>query len=286
MPLTNPRLPIFRRNVKITFNPDVSKGWAGRARDSEHLLNTMSLFFPDGEKFFIESVRYYKNRIKDPVLLDQVERFIYQEAMHIKEHARCNRFIRDGEPHADKVEWVGRTMLNVSRRIYPRCTQLAITCAMEHFTAMAADTLLRRQQTFINNSEPSYAQLWLWHAVEETEHKAVCFDVYRYICGNGLISYLNRIFCMLLVSLTISLATLIGMIFMKSKKTQAVKRNPLSLFRKLYASICKIRRISNECIPIDLYFSYFNYSFHPWNHDNSRFIEEWKERFPNFGEIR
>jgi predicted metal-dependent hydrolase len=38
-----------------------------------------------------------------------------------------------------------------------------------------------------------------------------------------------------------------------------------------------------ELVPWRLYFSYYRPSFHPWDHDNSRFVAEWKQRYPGFG---
>src|SRR5690606_31564916 len=60
--------------------------------------------------------------------------------------------------------------------------QLAATVALEHFTAIMADTVLRHPH-WLADADPHMRRLWRWHALEETEHKSVAFDVYMQVCG-------------------------------------------------------------------------------------------------------
>ena len=185
--------PIIRRRVNIDFESAKTPGWHPSRRELEDFLNAISFVFPPGEKFFIESVQNYQDRITDPVLKDQVKRFIYQEAMHTKEHNRANRVLDQSYPYGNDIEKFTGTILSLTQRFTPKAIRLAVTCALEHFTAILAELLLRNQEQFIAESDPAFAALWLWHAVEEAEHKAVCFDVYRQVVGKGPLSYIVRV---------------------------------------------------------------------------------------------
>ncbi len=55
-----------------------------------HLAAALSSVFPDGEDFFVRSVRHYRDQITDPDLKRQVAGFIGQEAMHGREHRALN----------------------------------------------------------------------------------------------------------------------------------------------------------------------------------------------------
>src|SRR6476620_10309137 len=55
-----------------------------------HIAANLSAVFPDGEDFFVRSVRHYRDRVTDPVLKQQVKGFIGQEAMHGREHRVFN----------------------------------------------------------------------------------------------------------------------------------------------------------------------------------------------------
>ena len=61
----------------------------------------------------------------------------------------------------------------------PRRRRLAITAALEHYTATLAECLLSKPEAQALLGETEVRSLLLWHALEESEHKAVAFDVYR-----------------------------------------------------------------------------------------------------------
>lgn len=268
---------IIRRWVNIDFAAADAGAWSHRNTAFEDALNALSFVFPTGEAYFINSVRYYLQRINDPVLKEQAERFIYQEAMHAREHGRANDELRQFHAYGRQIERLVVPLLAFSRRCMPKATQLATTCALEHFTAMLADCLLRDQQRFIADSDPSFVALWLWHAVEETEHKAVCFDVYQHICGKGAFSYLRRVIVMGAVSLLF--LGVLGATFMRMKwerrgggRAAAAQRSGTPTLGFLLHDV-----------PLRMYFDYFRPSFHPWQHNNAYLIDEWKARFHDFG---
>ena len=229
------------------------------------------------------------DRIDDPNLKDQAKRFIYQETMHSREHARANNFVAQSNPHVRVMEKIARSLLAVSRRINPPSMQLATTCALEHFTAMFAHVLLRRQDEFIAQTDQAFATLWLWHAVEETEHKAVCFDVYLHVYGNGIFSYLRRNVVMLSVSVVFVLGLVVGFAAIKFKQNERQLAHPKQMNsenRRKSTGKAKLSKLFKGVAP-SLYFAYYRRSFHPWDHDNRDLIERWRckhadlDIFPN-----
>jgi uncharacterized protein len=278
-------VPIVRRRVDIDFTSVPPGPWFPSQPVVEGFLSAISFFFPAGEKFFIESVQHYQGRITDPVLQDQVRRFIYQEAMHTRVHCACNRYLIATYPHGHWIERVGKLFLDFTRWVMPRAWQLAVTCAIEHFTAMLADDLLRRPGQFTERVQPAYAELWIWHALEETEHKAVCYDLYRQAVGKGPIAYLNRVLAMAVTSLVFAIAVGIGvsLINLGRRLRPAVApevRGPAGPPRPGQRSTAALL---GSTIPWRLYFAYYTPSFHPWDHDNAHLVEEWKRRLPGLG---
>ena len=268
---------IIRRQVTIDFAAADAGAWSHRNTGFEDALNALSFAFPAGEAYFIHSVRYYADRIKDPVLREQAERFIYQEAMHSREHDRANHELRQFHAYGRQIERLVVPLLAFSRRCMPRATQLATTCSLEHFTAMLADCLLRDQQRFVAESDPSFVALWLWHAVEETEHKAVCFDVYQYICGKGVFSYLHRVIVMGTVSLLF--LGVLGVTFMRMKWE---RRHVAQAVGAGQSGAPTLGFLLHD-VPLRMYFDYYRPSFHPWRYDNAFLVDEWKARFRDFG---
>ncbi|KZX83661.1 hypothetical protein A3716_27250, partial [Alcanivorax sp. HI0011] len=136
-----------------------------------------------GERFFVRSVRHYQKQLRDPLLREQVKGFIGQEAHHGNEHDAFNHFMESkGVPTRKVDEFVNRGMRFMAKHLSPQ-RQLAKTCALEHFTAMLAELMLEHPD-FLKGMDERMLPLWLWHAVEESEHKAVAFDVYQEQVGN------------------------------------------------------------------------------------------------------
>jgi predicted metal-dependent hydrolase len=259
-----------------------------RALDYTHELDWcahLSFLFPAGETYFINSVKNYMHRISDPVLKEQAKRFIHQEAMHTREHARSNHVINQFHTYGSEMEKVAEGLLSFSRAVNPKPTQLATSCALEHFTAMFADSILREQESFRGVADPAFASLWLWHAAEEIEHKAVCFDVYEYICGKGVLSYLHRVAVMAVISLIFGAVVGVGFSIMRYKETRHRKTKchaddlPTGSSRLALPKLRSLMKASSW----DLYWSYYRRSFHPWDHDNSDLLEEWRKGYPGFG---
>lgn len=283
--MTKPCPAIVTRRVSIDFSTAQVGDWMRDDRDYENVLNAISFLFPAGETYFIQSVNYYMDRIRDPDLKERARRFIYQEAMHTREHARANKLLVDVYPQGKVMERMAKTLLAISRRCNPRSAQLATTCALEHFTAMFAHVLLRRQDEFIAQSDKAFANLWLWHAVEETEHKAVCFDVYEYVCGKGLVSYLQRIGVMFAISIIFVMGLAIGFTIIQfQQKMQRFKHWCAGTLVKTpkSAGSAKVSKLFKGIAP-SLYFDYYRRSFHPWDHDNSDLIDKWKKHHADFG---
>jgi|TARA_Y100000748_G_scaffold235989_1_gene199994 hypothetical protein len=137
----------------------------------------LSALFPDGERFFIHSVRNFKDDITDEKMKADIKGFIGQEAHHGISHEALNKAIGD----------MGFPMQAITDRLHKRVAflktlsrerQLALTVAMEHFTASLAEFLLKNPEA-MDTVDPTVRKMMLWHAVEEIEHKAVAFDVYR-----------------------------------------------------------------------------------------------------------
>lgn len=221
-------IDIKPRKLDFVLDDDTSYIWS-HDKILSFCLNSVSMFLPQGELFFIDSVKYYKQYINNPILQEQLAGFIAQEALHSREHALFNRVLKKKNKNMVFIESGTRNVIKISK-LFPHRTQLAITCALEHFTALFANVLLSHVVSFTKLSHPVFATLWIWHAIEETEHKAVCYDVYQYVAG-GLWGYIERCFVMFIVtlsfSITIGLSILFGMMFYKksSNTNKTIKTN-------------------------------------------------------------
>ena len=165
------------RRMDFQFDPSMSRYWFADDQFKTTLLTALSCTFPEGERFFVRAVRHYQKQISDPDLRERVKGFIGQEAHHGKEHEAFNDFMEEkGVPTRKVHDFVHNGMKWIAKNLSPE-RQLAKTCALEHFTAMLAELILENPE-FLEGMDERMLPLWLWHAVEESEHKAVAYDVY------------------------------------------------------------------------------------------------------------
>lgn len=166
------------RRMDFQFDEDIPLYWFGGNQFKSVLLTALSCTFPEGERFFVRSVRHYQKNLTDPKLKEEVKGFIGQEAHHGNEHEVFNALMQSkGMPTRKVEEFVLNGLKWQAKRTSPE-RQLAKTCALEHFTAMLAELLLENE-AFFEGMDERMVPLWLWHAVEESEHKSVAFDVYQ-----------------------------------------------------------------------------------------------------------
>jgi predicted metal-dependent hydrolase len=178
------KVPTRRMAFEESFN-DVPKHFAEDGDlISSHLTSSLSAVFPDGEDFFVRSVRRFRDQITDPDLKRQVNGFIGQEAMHGREHRAFNdRLAKLGYPTKRFERFVKRA-LAIRERLLSDKSNLAVTAALEHFTATLAELVLTSEETRAQIGHEAVKDLFVWHALEESEHKAVAFDVYKAVGGS------------------------------------------------------------------------------------------------------
>lgn len=262
------------RRLDFEFPADMTRYYFDNSPFLSSFLTTLSALFPEGESFFVESVRAYRDQITDPVLRAQVSGFIGQEAMHSKEHAAFNEAAtRMGYPVLQQDKELGY-LLRFGQKILPKSVQISITTALEHYTAIIAEMLLRYPDIHMRFT-PEMRQLWLWHALEENEHKTVAYDVYEEVSG----SYLLRAGTMIPVT-----AIFFAVVAINHTRMLAAD-GKLTNFRdnaKGFAYCWGSKGIFTRLLP--QYLDYFRPSFHPSQHDTTALLNEWREKlFGNKG---
>jgi len=71
--------PVRRQDFEFE---QVPRYWVNGDAFMTHVFNGMSALFPDGERFFVASVRAVREAVNDPQLQKDISAFIGQEAMH------------------------------------------------------------------------------------------------------------------------------------------------------------------------------------------------------------
>lgn len=231
-----------------------------------HWLNAFSTMFPAGEKIFIESVRFFKNDIKDDILKRNIKEFIQQEANHSKEHNIYNENLKN---YSIDIDYLSNKMKIKYDWLYKHTsplTRLSITVAAEHLTAMFAEGVLRYK--WLKNAKPEFASLWEWHCVEEIDHKSVAFDVYQCVCGN----YFRRMLGLFYVNIFVLGRVMVRTIYLLKHQHLLLKWNT---WTTMIPFVFGIHGVIHQML-LKPFFQYLNPNFHPWNKDDTDLIRKWE----------
>jgi predicted metal-dependent hydrolase len=172
------------RRLLIDLETPFARHWCGGDAFRTALFNALSMSFPVGEQFFIDSVRNGFKALpadRQESFKREVQGFVGQEATHRRIHALFNGHLeKQGLINA----WAPRALkrLKLLEGADPR-HWLAITAANEHFTAIFAEWMLRNHD-WLDGSEARLKTMWLWHSAEESEHKSTAFDLYQALGGS------------------------------------------------------------------------------------------------------
>ena len=170
------------RRLLVDLQTPLPRHWLGGDAFRTALFNALSMSFPVGEQFFIDSVRLGLQALPNPhVSVDyDVKAFIGQEATHRRLHELFNA-------HRAEQGLVNPLAPRAFKRLkrldrVPAGAHVGLTAATEHFTAIMAEYFLSRPDWFAG-TESRLITLWQWHASEELEHCGVAYDLYAALGG-------------------------------------------------------------------------------------------------------
>lgn len=165
---------------------DIPKYWMAGDPLKTRMMDAVQSTFPDGERYFIATVRVFREQIESPELQQEVKDFMMQEGQHGMVHTKYNqRLERQGVQISRFTQHI-RRISDVRLRRYSAKYNVALTAAFEHFTAMMAE-LFFAEKTMLAGADPRVRAMFAWHAVEEMEHKAVAYDVMQKVAKVGYI---------------------------------------------------------------------------------------------------
>lgn len=260
-------LTITPRDVRLKETADASRWWHGGNPVATAFFNALSASFPLGERFFIDSVKRFRN-IADPRLQKQIDAFVVQESIHSREHVAFNELAADNGYDLGAIDAFLKRRFKWARS-RPELLQLAATTALEHFTAILAHEALDNPK-HLEGVPPSIQKLWRWHAMEEIEHKAVAFDTLLAATQEmpNFRRWLFRCHVMLFATLLFLHEIVFGARQFFRQDGIDTAGTWLRFFHYVFIKPGLFRRVLGS------YFAYYRPGFHPWHVDDRALIRE------------
>lgn len=261
-------LVITPRDRRFGRNVVQERWWLANDPYASAMFNALSVTFPKGEAFFIDSVRQFRNGA-GPKLEGEINAFIKQEVMHSREHISFNKRVTDAGYDISMLEKDVDEALGMTKD-RPEILNLAVTMALEHYTALLAKYILEDRQYF-SATNHELADLWRWHAVEEIEHKGVAYDTWlhatrdwsrwkRWKVKSLMMLLITRIFWVKRINGAVELLRQDGMEPAKARK---------GVLKYLFLSPGVLTKLLPQWL------AYFLPGFHPWNEDDRHFVQSY-----------
>ena len=198
-------LELIVRKIDYNYFPPIKKNkyWSENDPVMTHFFNAFQATFPEGEKLFIQAaldgagILYKKGKMDKRFRLD-LKNFIQQEALHSQQHIKwTNALIQSGYKGLEYYNDQLRHFRIFAQKNIPTLLRLSMTAAAEHYTASLAYLFTHINPNILIHFPKEFKGLLLYHAMEEIEHKSVCFDLYQNVSG----SYIIRMFGFLFVTI-------------------------------------------------------------------------------------
>jgi predicted metal-dependent hydrolase len=203
--------------------------------------------------------------------------------MHTHEHIGFNASAQKYGHDVDTLDRYTDNVIQTMRKIMAKLAKpvgitqemvdLTATTALEHFTATIASQLLTNAHIQELMTDETMKTMWLWHAIEENEHKAVAYDVFEEVFGKGLKAYMLRT-----SSLLISMATLfVVQSYFLARLLKQDQQLTLESFKVIYTYAYSpskgiITGMAKEML------MYFKPRFHPNDHHTDQLLANWKAK--------
>jgi len=174
-----------REKLDFGLDETITRYWVDGCPFRTRIMDAIQVTFPDGERYFIMTVRAFKDKITDPKQIEDVKAFTRQEAQHGIAHTKFNELLKTQGMPIDEILKEHKDYLN--NKYLGRFSDefnIALTAGFEHYTALMAEAFFSRKEV-VAGFDPRMKTLLAWHAVEEMEHRSVAFDVMQKVAKVG-----------------------------------------------------------------------------------------------------
>ncbi len=261
---------IIPRDIRFGILANPTRHWLDNDFHKTALIDGLSIFLPEGERYFIRSLKHYSGKLKDKHLAEEINGYAVQEAFHTREHEEYNRaLVALGYDVVAMEEPVKQTLRSDKIPVF----RLAVTCAIEHLTATLSTVTLRHSE-ILENAAPAYRRLWMWHALEELEHKAVALDVLAMATKNysGWKRYMLRTMAFNAVAIKFLIITLRNLRLFA--KADGIPTGPKFWLRFLWVVFFS-PGYWRKCAPLVM--KYYLPGFNPLNKDDDELVRKGRD---------
>lgn len=267
------------RHMKFDFDPKlIDPKFYMNAELASAYFASLSIFLTLGEDLVIDTARHHREFIQDPLLKQRVTSLIGQEAIHSKMHEEMNDAYLERNLPVKFFRFLAHYVFEYGFNRLPQPMKLSLMAGIEHFTAVLAEYMMNHEEVFFSSHDEKQRAIWMWHMLEESEHKDIAYDVFQTLSNNYALRVAGFFLALITILILISAASTIVPFYRKPKNLIS-----WSYWKDVPRSFSLIFGLKDGVYGSSIrhIFDYLRPSFHPNDHDTSAFLEYYKETLLN-----
>ncbi|TCM69836.1 hypothetical protein EC844_102103 [Acinetobacter calcoaceticus] len=267
------------RHMKFNFEPEkIDHRFFMNAELASAYFASLSIFLTYGEDLVIETARYHRDLIDDPLLKQRVTALIGQEALHSKLHEELNEAFLQADLPVTFFRKLASWVFDYGFNRFSQPMKLSLMTGIEHFTAVLAEYMMNHEEIFFQTQDEKQRAIWMWHMLEESEHKDIAFDVFQHLSNHYGLRVAGFFPALITITVLISIGAFIVPFYRNPKNLIS-----LSYWKDVPRSVGILFGLKQGVYGSSLkhIFEYLRPDFHPNDHDTSAFLEYYKHRLLN-----
>ncbi|WAS95710.1 metal-dependent hydrolase [Nannocystis punicea] len=171
------------RKVQFDFEGDIPFLWQPESPAFSLMTNMISIIAIAFEKYIVQAVRQVMPQIGEPTVAAEADAFLRQEAQHARVHRQHLKALIRTYPGLQ--ETVDRATACFDELLATRSSKyhLAYIADLEATFTPTFKLLLDHEEQLFRPGDERVAAMFLWHFVEEVEHRSSALIVYRALGG-------------------------------------------------------------------------------------------------------
>ena len=166
------------RRVRFDFSDDVPFIWQPERPALAMLCNLMTFFAPAFEKFIVDATREAIPLMRNPAQAKEANAFLRQEAQHSAAHMSHFRALVRRWPGLQTTMDEVVASFDSLTAAKPLAWRLGYTAVVEATFTPYFKVFLDHEDTMFAPGDERVASLFLWHFVEEIEHRSSALMIY------------------------------------------------------------------------------------------------------------
>ena len=155
------------RHMKFDFEAEkIDPKFYLNAELASAYFASLSIFLTYGEDLVIDTARYHRDFLTDPVLKKRVTSLIGQEALHSKLHEELNDTFKQVDLPVGIFRYLAEIVFDYGFNRLPQPMKLSLMAGIEHFTAVLSEYRMTHEEIFFHSQDEKQRAIWMWHMLE------------------------------------------------------------------------------------------------------------------------